>query len=207
MQITYQSRHGIRFATIPQLLGHEFGTWIDGQTRDVPDDLKIMAKIEKVDPNTGRSRSIRAELPATDLIFAAGPDFRSTAIPDPSGTFSGLHPDYVCATCGRETLDLFFRVIAPNGDFVRREYVDENGARLCPRDYLLANRDDAGAWAVHAAAEQSLGHDEASVVLAQESAAAAEAAVAPAPPAPARAARVESPAAVATVAADPAKES
>lgn len=180
MQITYESRHGVHFASIPQLLGNEYGSWTNGQTRDVPDDVEVPAKIEIVDPRTGSSRSVRRNVKLTDAILMAGPDFRSTAIADPSGNFSGLHPDYVCAVCGRETLDLFFQTIAPNGTVTRHDYVDEHGARLCPRDYLLAHKDDTAAWDAHGTVEHSTGYDEAIEQLAQERADAPQETPAPA---------------------------
>lgn len=190
MEIIFQSRAGLPRVTIPQLLGSPLGSWANGETKTIDDALQLPVQVRKVS-RSGELRTAIESASAADAILTAGPDFRKVGVPDPSGQFEALNPNYVCSKCGRETTEEYFT--AQVGEAIKQiPYLDENGNRLCPRDYLLTQPRDGAAWQRHTSVEHSTAADEASDALA---AAAAEAAPAPAPepPAPKPSAAVAAP--------------
>ncbi len=183
MEIIYQSRAGLPRVTIPQLLGSPLGSWANGETKTIDDALQLPVQVRKVS-RSGELRTAIESASAADAILTAGPDFRKVGVPDPSGQFEALNPNYVCSQCGRETTEEYFTAANAQGAIVQFPYVDEHGNRLCPRDYLLAQPVDGVAWQRHTSVEHSTAVDEANDALATTPVAepAAPAAAAAAPP-------------------------
>jgi len=186
MDLIFQSRAGLPRAIISQLLGNALGSWTNGETKSVPDDLELPVQVRKVS-RTGELRTSVQTANAAEAILSAGPDFRKVGVPDPSGQFEALNPNYVCSKCGRETTEEYFIAANAQGALVQYPYVDEHGNRLCPRDYLLAQPVDGVAWQRHTSVEHSTAADEANDALAAQQAAAPPAPAAAPAPAPAAA--------------------
>lgn len=111
---------------MPHALGGEYGSWSNGQERDVPDDEKVRWRVA----DGGEIRVIRA----VDAILSCGPEFVDSA--------TGTNPDFTCAVCGKTTnaegyLDVTYSDPVTGGHI--RPYENAAGDRLCVVDFLAQN--------------------------------------------------------------------
>jgi len=111
---------------MPHALGGEYGVWLNGQEREVPDDAKVRWRIA----DGGEIRVIRA----VDALLSCGPEFVDAK--------TGTNPDFTCVVCGRTTnaegyLDVTYSDPVTGSHI--RPYEDANGDRLCITDFLAQN--------------------------------------------------------------------
>ncbi len=107
----------------------------------------IDAAADMYGANSVRSSSNRVSIVAdhvrvVDYLLSSS-EFRDSTIPDSTGRFSALNPDFVCATCGHETLDEFVDIVKRDGTITRRECADIFGRRLCVKHYSVDEVADA----------------------------------------------------------------
>ncbi|MBD5603538.1 MAG: hypothetical protein IAI48_00355 [Candidatus Eremiobacteraeota bacterium] len=166
MKVRFQSRHGIQQVQILNMGGNPFGTWYDGEEKEIDPSLEVRVQTRPGAPFTVAK--------AIDAIFHAGPDFVDAS--------TGKNPDFTCAVCGREALSQFFYDASkPDGTDKRVFYENEKGEPLCERDFLLAQPEHSFARRYHASVEHSTGNRELVEHL-NSKADAAPVAVAPKPP-------------------------
>lgn len=117
--IKYQSRAGISEVEMRDFIGVKYNRWQNGAVVDIPDDEQSTVRL----PN-GDTKQVKT----VDYVLGMGPDFVDAT--------TGKNPNYICAKCGKETLDDGYL------DMMTLEthpYRDADGKRLCIVDYLSAN--------------------------------------------------------------------
>jgi hypothetical protein len=128
MQISFRSRHGLPQVSVLNFVDakdNDLRLWKNGETRNIPDDRMVRFRMSL------NSREDIRSVRAVDAILDMGPDFVDPA--------TGINPDFACAVCGRESLDLHFHHVAAGGEITVIPYRTEDGKPICMHDFLVAH--------------------------------------------------------------------